>query len=560
MDKISTDITGPIEGAEEQSRLYRILARANRIASHTELDELLHEMLELIALICGANAGTLYLLDQETDELEFKVVLGRAEDQSLVGQRISSSSGIAGITIRQAQPFVVKDLQSDPRWLGFGKDIPIELKNAISIPLLVRGKAIGVVQVFNYSHTPLQLVQLLGNRMASEIEKAILLQASNQREHRLETLVKIIKEMSTTLDRDQLLNSIITAARELLNAEGSSLFLIDEESGDLILSIASNLHQISLPHIRVPAGQGIIGHVIECGEPVLVSDVGADQRHFSGVDQSSGLETQSILAVPLRTPTVVLGSERGVTESKIIGGIEAINKLDGRFNERDIELLNTIADQAATVLLLSRLYEDANELFLDTISAITAAIDAKDPYPRGHSQRVSDFSTIMAKELGLPTKTVHHIRVGGLLHDVGKIGIPDTILTKPDRLTAEEFEKMKTHPTIGANIMKEVRMLQSELPVLAEHHERMDGKGYPNGLIDEQISLAGRIVAVADVFDALTSDRPYREALSAEEALEILNSNRGTHLDSQCVDAFINAYIQGKIKTQREQEHLQSRE
>jgi putative nucleotidyltransferase with HDIG domain len=560
MDEISTERTGPIDGVEEQPRLYRILARANRIASHTELDELLYEMLELIALICGADAGTLYLLDRATGELEFKVVLGDVENQLLVGKRISSSSGIAGITIRQARPIVVKDLQSDPRWLGFVADIPKELKNAISIPLLLRGEAIGVVQVFNFSHTPLQLIQLLGNRMASEIEKAVLLRASNQRGKRLETLVKIIKEMSSTLDRDQLLNSIITAARELLNAEGSSLFLIDETSGDLILNIASNLHEISLPHIRVPAGQGIIGHVIDCGEPVLVSDVGADNRHYSGVDRTSGLETQSILAVPLRTPTVVLGSERGVTESKIIGGIEAINKLEGGFNEADIQVLTTLADQAATVLLLARLYQDANDLFFDSIKAITAAIDAKDPYTRGHSQRVSDFSTIMAKELGLPTEIVHHIRVGGLLHDVGKIGIPDTILTKPDRLSDEEFERMKTHPTIGANIMKEVRMLQSEIPALAEHHERMDGKGYPNGLIDEQISLAGRIVAVADVFDALTSDRPYREALSAEEALEILSDNRDTHLDSQCVDAFIDAYLKGKIKTQREQEHLQGQE
>jgi HD-GYP domain-containing protein (c-di-GMP phosphodiesterase class II) len=560
MDEISTNSTGPIEGVDEKTRLYRILARANRIASNTELDELLHEMLELIALICGANAGTLYLLDEETGELEFKVVLGNAENQLLVGKRISSHKGIAGTTIQEGHPIVIEDLQNDPRWLGMVADIPNELNNTISFPLLLRGDAIGVVQVFNYSHKPLQLVQLLGNRMASEIEKAVLLQASNRRGQRLETLVKIIKEMSSTLDRDQLLNSIITAARELLNAEGSSLFLVDEENDDLILSIASNLHEISLPQLRVPAGQGIIGHVIESGNPVLVSDVGADKRHYGGVDRTSGLETQSILAVPLRTPTVVLGSERGVTESKIIGGIEAINKIEGNFNEVDIQVLTTLAEQAATVLLIARLYEDANELFLDSIKAITAAIDAKDPYTRGHSQRVSDFSTIVAKELDLPTKTVHQIRVGGLLHDVGKIGVPDTILTKPDRLTDEEFERMKAHPTIGANIMKEVRMLQAELPALAEHHERMDGKGYPGGLTDEQISLAGRIVAVADVFDALTSDRPYRDALSAEEALEILNNNRGTHLDSQCVDAFINAYLKGEIKTQREQEHLQSQE
>ncbi len=298
--------------------------------------------------------------------------------------------------------------------------------------------------------------------------------------------------------------------------------------------------------------------MIETGETVLVTDTKTDDRHYDGVDQTTGTETRSILAVPLRTPTIILGQERGTTESQIIGGLEAINKLEGTFNNEDIQLLTALADQAASVLLLARLYADANELFLDTIQAITAAIDAKDPYTRGHSQRVSEFSMVLAQELNLPPETVHHIRVGGLLHDVGKIGVPDAILTKPGRLTDHEFNKMKVHPTIGTIIMGQVRMLQAELPALAEHHERMDGNGYPSGLTDEQITLVGRIVAVADVFDALTSNRPYREALSAEEALEILNSNRGTHLDSRCVDAMLNAYLKGKIKTQREQDHLQN--
>jgi putative nucleotidyltransferase with HDIG domain len=247
-------------------------------------------------------------------------------------------------------------------------------------------------------------------------------------------------------------------------------------------------------------------------------------------------------------------------KSKIIGGLEAINKIEGNFNEEDIQLLTAFADQAATVLLLARLYADANELFLDTIQAITTAIDAKDPYTRGHAQRVSEFSTVMANELNLPAETIHQIRVGGLLHDVGKIGVPDSILTKPGRLSNDEFEKMKEHPSTGAQIMGKVRMLQEELPALAEHHERIDGKGYPEGLHDEEITLIGRIVAVADVFDALTSNRPYREALSGEEALEILNNNRDTHLDSRCVDALMNAYLKGKIQTQREQEHFKNLE
>ena len=548
--------TGPLELSDETSQVFRILARANKIASTTELDELLEQMLELIIYVCGASAGTLYLLDQETQELVFKVVQGDDEAQSLVGQRFSIDMGISGTTLREARPIIVEDLPSDPRWLGSLTETKTHLENAISFPLMLRGKAIGVVQVFNYSHNPLELVQLLGNRMASEIEKAVLLQASKKRGQRLETLVKIIREISSTLDRDQLLNDIIDSARELLHAEASSLFLVDEDTGEIILKIARDVHQTHLPEIRIPAGKGIIGTVIESGETILVKDTSKDQRHYDRVDQTSGLDTRSILAVPLQTPTVILGSERGITQSKIIGGIEAINKIEGTFNQEDIQLLKTLADQAATVIHLARLYADANELFIDTIQAITQAIDAKDPYTHGHSQRVSEFSVILAKEMDLPPESVHHIRVGSLLHDVGKIGIPDLILTKPGRLNSDEYRKMKEHPTIGAKIMGEVRMLQDEIPALAEHHERVDGNGYPLGLSDEQISLGGKIVAVADVFDALTSNRPYREALSAEEALDILISNRGTHLDGKCVDMFIQAYLQGKIKTQKEREQL----
>jgi putative nucleotidyltransferase with HDIG domain len=555
MKDCGSDLTGSLEASGEISQLFRILAQANQIASNTELDDLLEQMLDLIVCVCGGDAGTLYLLDQETNELVFKVVYGGEESRKLVGERFSADTGIAGTTLIEARPVIVEDLQNDPRWLG--TKTSRFLRNSLSIPLMLRREAIGVVQVFNYSQTPLELVQILGSRMTSEIEKAVLLQASERRGRRLEALVGIIKVMSSTLDRDLLLNHIIQAARELLNAEASSLFLVDEESGDLILRIASNLNQVSVPDIRVPAGQGIIGHVVSSGETVLVGDAGADERHYGDADKTSGMETKSILAVPLRTPTIQLGRERGATKPKIIGGVEAINKLEGNFNEEDAQVLETLAEQAATVLLLAQLYADANELFLDTIKAIAAAIDAKDPYTRGHSQRVSDFSTVTAQKMGLPTEIVHHIRVGALLHDVGKIGIPDMILGKPARLTDEEYDVMKKHPTIGANIMKEVRMLHRELPALAEHHERIDGTGYPVGLSGEEISLAGRIVAVADVFDALTSERPYKKAFSAEETLDILNKDRDSHFDSQVVDAFINAYLDGMIQTQGERDRLE---
>ncbi len=544
--------TGPLESQEENSQLFWILARANQIASNTELDELLREMLELIAQVCDAETGTLYLVDQNVGELVFKVIYGDHESKHLIGQRIRLGEGIAGATASTFQTIVVEDLQKDPRWYGPVGESAKKLRNTIAFPLLSRGQVIGVVQVFNYRYAPLQLMQLLGNRMASEIEKSIWLQASQERSDRLETLVTTIQEITSTLDRDQILSHIVENAGRLLNAEASSLFLIDEDSGDLILYIARNVHHTRLPILRIPAGQGLIGHVVASGETVLLNDVAGDDRHYSGVDQISGLTTRSLIAVPLRSSKIVLGQERGASDSHIIGGLEAINKLGGVFTAEDAQLLEVFANQAATVLHIASLYNDANDLFFDSIKAVTAAIDAKDPYTRGHSQRVSDFSVAIARQLDLPPEMIHHIRIGGLLHDVGKIGVPDSILTKPEQLSEMEFEKMKAHPLIGANILGQVRTLATELHALAEHHERVDGAGYPHHLRGAQISLVGRIVAVADVFDALTSDRPYRQALEAEAAIQYLREQVGRHLDSLCVEALVQAYQRGLIQTQQE--------
>ncbi|MEA3350838.1 MAG: GAF domain-containing protein, partial [Chloroflexota bacterium] len=528
-------------------QLFQILERANQITSHTDLDELLNEMLAFIIRICGAKGGTLYLLDKPNNELIFKAVEGDEESRAFLGQRIGYETGIAGATIQTCEPIIVKDFDADSRWDDLPEQNHRKHQNLISVPLLVQDKSMGVVQVFDYTHSALPLFQFLSNCMASEIEKSLLLRASQQRGEKLEALIAVLQEISTTLDRDQILNLILEKACELLRAEASSLFLLEPESGDLILYIAKNVNQTQLPPLHIPSGTGIIGHVALTGESICLADVRDDERHYKGVDHVSGIETQSLLAVPLRVPNVILGQERGTSGDSIIGGVEVINKLDGYFDTADVQLLETLAEQAATVMHIANLYADADELFLNTIKALVAAIDAKDPYTKGHSQRVSDFSVAVAEEMGLDSKMKRRVRIGALLHDIGKIGVSDAIISKTDRLTEDEWDEIKEHPSIGANIIQQVRLLRDELPALDQHHERMDGLGYPRGLKGEEISIIARIVAVADVFDALTSNRPYRPAMDIQTTLDILQMEAGDHLDPECVDAFLKAQIKGKI-------------
>jgi putative nucleotidyltransferase with HDIG domain len=381
------------------------------------------------------------------------------------------------------------------------------------------------------------------------------LEAAKQRTDRLELLVDLLGKIGSTLDRDQILNIIVEDAQKVLNSEAVSMFLVDEKSTDNVLYLSSNQSRLGKEQIRVPAGEGIIGHVIKTGEIIIVNDAPQDKRHYNKVDKRSGMSTKTLLAVPLQSRTLVLGGERGVKKEKIVGGLEAMNKQDGFFSQEDAKLLGTLARETATVLEIADLYNEVNQLVISVIRALTAAIDAKDPYTEGHSQRVSKFSQEIARELNLSQDLIYHIQIGCLLHDVGKIGIPDAIIGKTTQLSAEEYEKVKKHPSIGVKILTEVRMPKIEMLAVAEHHERPDGSGYPVGFHNEQISLAGRIVAVADVFDAMTSDRPYRGALPVMDVLDYLRSNTGNKFDDEAVNALERAFKKGLIKTQKDEQH-----
>ena len=540
-------------------RIIDVVQRANQIAQSTELDALLDRMLALFVEVAKASAGTLYLYEAATDELVFKVVHGDPHSQRLLGGRFPATRGIAGAALRAREPIFIPDVAADPRWeRRIGELANVPLQTMYCLPLVLHERPVGVVQVFNLPATAvdddeeLALLQLLGNRMVSEIEKARLLNEAQRREKRLNALVDIVSHLMTTLDRGELLTLIMNHARELLEVEATSVWELDDQRDLLVLHVATGDRGEQLKEVTVPVGQGFIGHVVATGERLLVDDVSKDERHYKQVDQRSGMVTRSILSIPLRAPSIELGPERGTLQERIIGGAQAMNKLNGgSFTDDDIVLFEALASQAATVLQLSRLYNETSKLFMGVIKVVTGAIDAKDPYTQGHSQRVSTYSVAIAEELGLSREEIYHIKIGGILHDVGKIGIPDAILKKPGRLTDEEMDEMKKHTTKGYEIMRQEELrwlLREELPALLEHHERLDGRGYPYGLKGDAIHPIGRIVAVADVFDALTSDRPYRAGMPVDSALAILRRGAEEHeLDPVCVDAFCRALARRKV-------------
>jgi HD-GYP domain-containing protein (c-di-GMP phosphodiesterase class II) len=221
-----------------------------------------------------------------------------------------------------------------------------------------------------------------------------------------------------------------------------------------------------------------------------------------------------------------------------------IGELAHTFNTMSDNLEHFVAD-------LKRAADENRELFMGSIQMLAGAVDEKDPYTRGHSDRVTRYSMLIAKEMKLPDSFLEILRVSAQLHDVGKIGIEDHILKKPGALTEEEFEVMKTHTTKGANILRPVTQLAEMLPGIELHHEALDGRGYPYGLQGDQIPLLARVIAVGDTFDALTTNRPYQQAHTPDQALQIIKNLAGKRLDPQAVEALLAVCARGDIKIQR---------
>ena len=221
-----------------------------------------------------------------------------------------------------------------------------------------------------------------------------------------------------------------------------------------------------------------------------------------------------------------------------------IGELAQTFNSMSEELERFVED-------LKRAADENRALFMGSIQMLAGAVDEKDPYTRGHSDRVTRYSLMIAKEMNLPSAFMEILQISAQLHDVGKIGIEDHILKKPGALTEEEFEVMKTHTTKGANILRPVTQLAEMLPGIELHHEALDGRGYPYGLTGDQIPLLARVIAVADTFDALTTNRPYQQAHTPDQALQIIKNLAGKRLDPAAVAALLAVYERGEIKIQR---------
>lgn len=355
----------------------------------------------------------------------------------------------------------------------------------------------------------------------------------------LNTLIELSSLINSTLDTNEIRKRTIEAAVKLLDAETGSLLLIDTETGELFFEVALGEKGDMLKKIRLRKGEGIAGWVAESGESIIIHDVQSDPRFSKSADEKSKFITKNMICTPVKSKDCILGV------------LEAINKKNGSFNEDDKEILTALSNQVAIAIENANLYQKLKETFYSTAEALAETIEKRDPYTGGHTRRVMNYSYSIGKAMGLSKNDLDNLKLAAILHDVGKIGVKDSILLKEDRLSPEENEKMCMHCEYGAEILGHIKHLKDIIPGVRNHHERIDGKGYPDKLKNGDIPLIARIISVADTFDAMTTDRPYRKALSLETAFEELRKYSGIQFDKDVVQVFIQLWEKGELSFQQ---------
>ena len=345
-------------------------------------------------------------------------------------------------------------------------------------------------------------------------------------------LCRVGEKVNKGTELPKLLYQILRMSQKTLQVSASSILLLDKDSNELYFKASERQAGKILKPVRFSIDSGIAGWVARNAKPVLSNDVFADPRFNKDIDKLTGFVTKSVLAVPIGS-----GSE-------VIGVIEVLNKNDGtKFNKQDLDVLMAVASMATVAINNSKLHQDVLDAYRSTTNALAAAIDAKDPYTCGHSQRVMEYTLLAASSFRFSPEELLAIEFASLLHDVGKIGIDTTILRKADHLSNSEWQMMRKHPLIGANIIGAAPYMQRVRDLVLRHHETYDGRGYPDGLKGREIPLGSRLIAVTDAFDTMTTNRSYRSPVTINVALNEITRQAGTQFCPLAVKAFTTNFL-----------------
>jgi response regulator RpfG family c-di-GMP phosphodiesterase len=414
----------------------------------------------------------------------------------------------------------------------------------VAIEGMKEGASDFLTKPFRLEHVQIVLEKALRQRrfleeyqdLKEEIQRKRALEQLNEKLHRRVEEMSALHSFGETitsfpLNRDAILRSLINIARDVTQATQMAFLTPDGGSSRLRVMIQNSNDDAGhrQDYVQLETG-GLLDKAMQLKKP-LIHFKTAELSNPSSFTWTSNTNGGSQLAVPL------------LIKEEVFGILYAEGKIQGtNFDQQDLLFLSELGKRASLGLENNYLYQSIFDVFMSTLRSLVSTIEFRDPYTKEHSQRVTDFSMLIAEELGCNEEQIDTLRVAGFLHDLGKVGVRDSILLKAGPLTKEEFEQIKAHPVIGENIVKPLGFLPVEKALIRHHHERWDGEGYPDGLRGEEIPFLARVLSLADSFDAMSSNRPYRPAMSPEHVYSEIMRCRGTQFDCTVIEAFPSSF------------------
>lgn len=537
------DIADSLTARDEEVKL--LLDASVAVSSALHVDKILQILCERIAASKMVTYCRISLLDRTGKALVVKAASLTRESNTWeggVGHRIDlREAGHHAYVMESGKPTILRkngQLSVEGSETEWEWALTADTRSALLLPLVSKEETIGIVtlgEVRRWDRTPfsakkIEFYQTLMNQAAVAIENAKLYEKTEWQVSELSTMHNMSQAFTSTLDYQEVVSVVANRVGNLIGAQFASVLLPDNQKRYLNIMASFNLSAEYIWTVnkkrRIPIGVGPVGKAFSSRRSQAVSNVLTDPDYGLWKHLARNQGYSSLIALPL------------LAKGQSIGVICIYFAEPRQLRADEIDLLVTSANEAAIAIENARIYENLQDAFVGTIRSLAETIDAKDAYTRGHSERVSLYGEAIARGLSLQGNELQTIRYAGYLHDVGKIGIPDAILSKPGKLTMEEYRVIKKHPVLSERILKPVSFPFPVQSIVRHHHERYDGNGYPDGLAGEEIPLGARILFVADAYEAMTSDRPYRKALSTQTALDELENNKTTQFDPRVVAAF----------------------
>ena len=527
---------------EMEFRALENVTSALRTAQNQE--QMIPVILEQVNLLFETLGTAIMMINPVSGELQYRMGSGIWADPAIEIRSLRPGVGVSWNIIKKGEPLATDDLHALKGFM-LPQALPGGKTAGVGSPLVVQGQMVGIIWAVRrepFAPHEVRLMTSISGMAANALHRAALHEQTTQRMYRLNSLHKIDLAINSGHNKQHVLEVLLTETVEQLGADAADILLLDSENNLLRFAAGMGFTTRLIESSEVKVGEGHAGRAALEKKMICIPQLKVSEVIFTRQELLRQETFVSYYAAPL------------LVQDRVKGVLEVFQReqKDSTQKERQasmewMEFLEMLAGQAAIAVESASLYENLQYSNMElstaydaTITGWSHALELRDMETEGHSQRVTSMTEELGRVLGVPENEIQHLRHGALLHDIGKMGIPDSILLKPGALSPEEFETMRQHPVYAYHMLAPITFLKKALDIPYCHHEKWDGSGYPRHLKGEEIPLAARIFSVVDVWDALCSDRPYRKRWSDQQALDYIRMESGKSFDPRVVEAFLN--------------------